>query len=684
MTVITQTNKAVFAGNGVTTVFSYNFQINNATDVVAIYTDSTGVSTTLTSAQYTISGLGSPTGGTITYLLSGSPIASGTTLTIARILAYTQPTSISNQGAFYPQAVEAAIDRAVMEVQQVSEQIGRTITGPITDATAMTPLPGALARASKALLFDASGNPIAGSLVPNGVISSAMAPVCSASSLAIAYGLLFAAGPTVTIAKGGTGATTAAAALAALGGQPQTPYLLASTYGVLPANSAAANTTAINALIAALNSSAGGTVIFDNGAYQFNAWNQITGNDVVIQGMGQFNGGTIFNFNNATGDCITFNGTRFSGIRNVCMFQSTRRTNNYAITFTGNGYMSFCDSMFFQYHYNAVYVNGTTETRISRTQIRYCHGPKGITFTGTVGAPSYRMVIDDIGCDNPYPAAIIAAPKTWGATTAFSTGDLIVANSNVYQCSAGGTSGVSAPSGIPGVTADDAFTATITDGTVSWKFVCSSSLDWVFHDNYAYSLVLNKCALINGAYGVRSYDTADTGTSYPQWIECYDLECDHNYFAAVDLHSGSGFYANGGWFSSCLAGNGILAEATYKGEIVIANSRIYGNNQHGVLINAGPVVVTITGNQIGCNSTVSSGTCHGVTIGAGATQFIISNNFCGLMSTGAANNQGYGILVNTGASDNYVITNNICHTNVTGTVSDGGTGIVKTISGNIA
>lgn len=184
MTVSNTTNKVVASGNGSTTVFSYNFQINNASDAQVIYTDSTGVSTTLSSTLYTISGLGSPSGGTVTYPLVGSPIATGTTLTITRQLALTQPTSIQNQGAFYPTAVEGAIDRSVMQIQQVSEQINRTLTSPITDAAAIGPLPGVVQRANKALLFDASGNPIAGVMPASGVISSAMQPVTAAATLA--------------------------------------------------------------------------------------------------------------------------------------------------------------------------------------------------------------------------------------------------------------------------------------------------------------------------------------------------------------------------------------------------------------------------------------------------------------------------------------------------------------------
>ncbi len=48
-------------------------------------------------SQYAASGFGLDAGGSVTYPVSGTPIASGTTLTIYRDVASTQPTSISNQ-----------------------------------------------------------------------------------------------------------------------------------------------------------------------------------------------------------------------------------------------------------------------------------------------------------------------------------------------------------------------------------------------------------------------------------------------------------------------------------------------------------------------------------------------------------------------------------------------------------
>jgi len=183
MTLSTTSNKVICAGNGVTTTFSYNFIIQTIADALVIYTDATGVSTTLSTSQFTITGLNNPAGGTVTYPLVGSPIATGTTLTIMRNAAMTQPTSLSNQGAYYSTAVEGALDRTVMLIQQLNELVGRNLSVPATDATAPGTLPAIAARAGQLLGFDANGDPTAVSSAPAGTISSAMAPVVGAASL---------------------------------------------------------------------------------------------------------------------------------------------------------------------------------------------------------------------------------------------------------------------------------------------------------------------------------------------------------------------------------------------------------------------------------------------------------------------------------------------------------------------
>jgi microcystin-dependent protein len=79
----------------------------------------TGVETTLNASQYTITGIGDPSGGTVTYPLSGSPLASTHQIIISRVLPLTQETDLTNQDGFYPEVIEGALDYLTMLVQQV-------------------------------------------------------------------------------------------------------------------------------------------------------------------------------------------------------------------------------------------------------------------------------------------------------------------------------------------------------------------------------------------------------------------------------------------------------------------------------------------------------------------------------------------------------------------------------------
>ena len=159
MTVSTTQSRVVLSGNGSVTVFPFSFLIPASGDELIIYTDSSGNETTLTSSQYTVTGFGNATGGTVTYPLSGSPIASGTTLTIARNLPYVQGTSLANQGPFLPSSIEAALDYNIMAIQQIVDLNARSISVPVTDSTSEnTTLPAASARAGTLLAFaDSTG-----------------------------------------------------------------------------------------------------------------------------------------------------------------------------------------------------------------------------------------------------------------------------------------------------------------------------------------------------------------------------------------------------------------------------------------------------------------------------------------------------------------------------------------------
>jgi hypothetical protein len=132
MTISITTNKTgPTAGDGAVTSFNYNFRIDDEDDLVVIHTDADGVESTLTiTADYTVAGVGEAAGGTITYPVSGSPLPASETLTLKRVLALTQLTNLRNQGGYFPEVQEGALDRLEMQIQQLSEENDRALTVP--------------------------------------------------------------------------------------------------------------------------------------------------------------------------------------------------------------------------------------------------------------------------------------------------------------------------------------------------------------------------------------------------------------------------------------------------------------------------------------------------------------------------------------------------------------------------
>jgi len=204
---------------------------------------------------------------------------------------------------------------------------------------------------------------------------------------------------------------------------------------------------------------------------------------------------------------------------------------------------------------------------------------------------------------------------------------------------------------------------------------------WITLDSYAYSPSLMQCALLNGAYGIRMIDSANTGSSYPQFLWGIDIECDHNNYCGLSIEKGVSVYIGTSWIGSCLSGNGIAFGTGFLGDASISNTRIMGNYQHGVLINGGTDV-----NIIGCtvtnNSTASSGTYHNITVASSITRFMISNCRTGTIAPFASSNSGYGIAINS-SCDYFSVTGNLGYGNATGNISNAsGTGTNKIVANN--
>lgn len=200
-TITTATSSVTIAGNGSVTSFNFSFVAGSTTYIDVTFTDASGNPTVLPPSQYTLTINPVPPGqvwgigGNVVYptVASGNPpIAAGTTVTISRSVPLTQSIS-SNQGQAFPTVVEAALDLLEMQIQQIGNLAARIVVGPVTDPPGLNyTLPAVAQRAGQIFGWDSLGNVIAVSTAPSGVISSAMAPVVSAATLALgrtAFGL---------------------------------------------------------------------------------------------------------------------------------------------------------------------------------------------------------------------------------------------------------------------------------------------------------------------------------------------------------------------------------------------------------------------------------------------------------------------------------------------------------------
>lgn len=123
MTISTTSSQATIGGNGSQTVFQFPFVGVSSSDITVSTISPSGIVTALSTSQYTLSlNAANPNqlwgiGGSVT--LTSAP-STGTSILIQRTIPLTQQTSIQNQGNFYAQVTEQALDTLCMELQQIS------------------------------------------------------------------------------------------------------------------------------------------------------------------------------------------------------------------------------------------------------------------------------------------------------------------------------------------------------------------------------------------------------------------------------------------------------------------------------------------------------------------------------------------------------------------------------------
>lgn len=156
MPVTVQTPVNAYTGNGLTTTFAFAFLLLDADDLVVELLNAAGVVTAQTlGVDYTISGIGNPAGGSVTFTTAP---ASGVRVTISRQSALERQTDYQSNGDLLSDVLDGDFDRLWLVVQELRRDLRRALKVPADASADQSVTQSAAQRAGKILTFDGSGN----------------------------------------------------------------------------------------------------------------------------------------------------------------------------------------------------------------------------------------------------------------------------------------------------------------------------------------------------------------------------------------------------------------------------------------------------------------------------------------------------------------------------------------------
>ena len=158
MTISSTTVKNSYSGNGTLDTFNYTFKIFADTDIQVIIRDANATETVKTlTTHYTVTGAGSGSGGTIVFTTGNIPTATETVV-LRRALPQTQSIDYIANDAFPAESHEEGLDRSMMAIQQLQEEVDRSIKLSRTNTMNSTEFTiGDTDRAGKVFGFDSNG-----------------------------------------------------------------------------------------------------------------------------------------------------------------------------------------------------------------------------------------------------------------------------------------------------------------------------------------------------------------------------------------------------------------------------------------------------------------------------------------------------------------------------------------------
>ena len=486
-----------YIGNGTATVFSFAFKVFTATNLQVVRVDtSTGLESTLVlTTDYTVSlnaDQDSNPGGSLTLLAF---LATGFNMIITSDIANLQPTDLTNQGGFYPEVITDALDRATIQIQQMADELTRSIKIPVTDGLSLDmELPTAAARANSFLAFDATGEPTvvtAGSsgapttitrqqfsgtgsqvaytlasdpgalgnscevfvggiyqqrdtyTIAGTTLTFTAAPVAGTDNIEVVNFLTTAIGTTdsslVTFVPAGTGATTRTAQA------KMRDVVSVKDFGAV-GDGVADDTAAIQAAITATNPTSGGGVYLPSGTYKVTSTINVANQRVTICGDG-VSTNILFV---PTSDDVCFNFDAGSvllvqcAMQDICFYSTDTTYAKTAILLVDISSCVFSNIQTKSPHWHGgtggstfLYIRGRDTTTISNLNV-FADKPIRI---GTIPAPHTAA---GIGCDhfnisNCYLGNIVSAYPIVTIDTGVNVTNVTI---DGYQAWVGGTYGL--------------------------------------------------------------------------------------------------------------------------------------------------------------------------------------------------------------------------------------------------
>lgn len=426
----------------------------------------------------------------------------------------------------------------------------------------------------------------------------------------------------------------------------------------------------------------GRELYFEPGFYNANCatFIPISTSGVHIKGAGR--NSTVIRNTHTSGNTFTFTG-QLGMVSDLTFWPLKMRSTGAEIGFDG-AYQPIVERVLFEYHRQAIDIFNTATPLIRDCTALYCYGTENIKLHGNSSIGSHGAYIKDTIFNNAWVLAPDLLYSAWGYGKAFTTGQHTYVDGWILQCLSNGTT---ANSGTVTIPSSDSYSwstifGTFNHGTASFRVIQSASLTHVLQENYGHSLSMRTVTCLNGAYGYRMADTANTGTSYPMWMDAVQLVSDHAYFAGISATGGADIsIGTGTWLGSTLKGSAIQTLQNFKGPFKMIQGRIMGNANYGMNHSVGNSF-HVAYNVFAANGFDAFGSFNDVYIAPNIGDFDYSHNRFGSENGAGVNWEAYGLYLDTGTSNNYVIAFNRSKDVTQTCVFDGGSGASKYVYNN--